>query len=76
MPSETASDRFIFIRIQNVLSMKEIRLKNSKYQKNILNFLKNSAIIFFVQLVGTASRTEFSFIFAKLILKGNDLTLA
>ena len=53
--------------------MKEIRLKNSKYQKNILNFLKNSAIIFFVQLVGTA---EFSFIFAKLILKGNDLTLA
>lgn len=56
--------------------MKEIRLKNAKYQKNILNFLKNSAIIFFVQLVGTASRTEFSFIFAKLILKGNDLTLA
>lgn len=64
------------MKIHNGLSMKEIRLKNSKYQKNILNFLKNSAIIFFVQLVGTAGRTEFSFIFAKLILKGNDLTLA
>lgn len=56
--------------------MKEIRLKNAKYQKNILNFSANSAIIFFVQLVGTASRTKFSYEFAKLSLKGNDLTLA
>ena len=39
--------------------MKEIRSKNSNNAKKILNFCKNSAIIFFVQSVGTASIYNF-----------------
>ncbi|GEM_PF-6251975 len=56
--------------------MKEIRSKNSNNAKKILNFCKNSAIIFFVQLVGTASIHNFPVVFIEQMLKGNGISLA
>lgn len=56
--------------------MKEIRSKNSNNAKKILNFCKNSAIIFFVQLVGTASIHNFPVAFIGQTLKGNGISLA
>ena len=56
--------------------MKEIRSKNSNNAKKILNFCKNSAIIFFVQSVGTASIHNFPVLSSDKMLKGNGISLA
>lgn len=53
------SDRFIFGIMKAPPVDERNPLKKCKMCKNILNFSANSAIIFFVQSVGTASIHNF-----------------